>query len=79
VALSLMVIRILPGQDGVYAIVVTASMRRKFELNASAAELRSKAFEALQSIADRSPGFSIPASAGASQRQGFRAALPVRS
>ncbi len=43
-------IRILLGEDHAYAIVVTANSRRKFELPASSADLRSKAFEALKAI-----------------------------
>ena len=42
-------IRLLLGEDHAYAIVVTASTRKKFELKATPAELRSKAFEALES------------------------------
>ena len=43
-------IRILLGEDHAYAIVVTADSRQKFELPASSADLRSKAFEALKAI-----------------------------
>ncbi len=43
-------IRILLGEDHAYAIVVTANSRQKFELPASSADLRSKAFEALKAI-----------------------------
>ncbi|MGD0800997.1 MAG: CHAT domain-containing tetratricopeptide repeat protein, partial [Terracidiphilus sp.] len=50
---SVMGIRLLLGKDHAYAIVVTASTRRKFELKATPAELRSKAFEALQALGAR--------------------------
>ncbi len=43
-------IRMLLGQDRAYAIVVTANSRKKFELAASSADLRSKALEALKAI-----------------------------
>ena len=43
-------IRVLLGEDHAYAIVVTANSRRKFELPAFSADLRSKAFEALKAI-----------------------------
>ena len=43
-------IRILLGEDHAYAIVVTGKSRQKFELPASSAEIRSKAFEALKAI-----------------------------
>jgi CHAT domain-containing protein/Tfp pilus assembly protein PilF len=43
-------IRILLGEDHAYAIVVTANSRQKFELPASSADLRGKAFEALKAI-----------------------------
>jgi CHAT domain-containing protein len=46
-------IRILMGQDHVYAIVVTASTRKKFELKATPAELRGKVFEVLENLAAR--------------------------
>ena len=46
-------IRILMGQDHVYAIVVTATSRKKFELKAAPAELRSKVFEVLENLAAR--------------------------
>jgi CHAT domain-containing protein len=46
-------IRILMGQDHVYAIAVTASTRKKFELKATPAELRSKVFEVLENLAAR--------------------------
>ncbi len=46
-------IRILLGEDRVYAIVVTATARRKFELKATPAELRSKVFEVLEAMATR--------------------------
>ena len=47
---NVMGIRVLLGEDHAYAIVVTANSRKKFELPASSADLRSKAFEALQAI-----------------------------
>jgi CHAT domain-containing protein len=47
---NVMGIRVLLGEDHAYAIVVTANSRHKFELPASSADLRSKAFEALQAI-----------------------------
>ncbi len=47
---NVMGIRLLLGQDHAYAIVVTANSRQKFELPASSADLRSKAFETLQAI-----------------------------
>jgi CHAT domain-containing protein len=43
-------IRILLGEDRAYAILVTANSRQKFELPASSADLRSRAFEALKAI-----------------------------
>ncbi|HVN94575.1 MAG TPA: tetratricopeptide repeat protein [Terracidiphilus sp.] len=43
-------IRILLGEDHAFAIVVTANSRRKFQLSASPADLRMKAFEALKAI-----------------------------
>lgn len=43
-------IRLLLGEDHAYAIIVTANSRKKFELPASPAELRNKAFEALKAI-----------------------------
>ena len=46
-------IRILLGEDHVYAIVVTATTRKKFELKATPAELRSKVFEVLEVLAAR--------------------------
>jgi CHAT domain-containing protein len=46
-------IRLLLGENHAYAIVVTAGTRKKFELKASPAELRSKAFEALESLGSR--------------------------
>jgi CHAT domain-containing protein len=46
-------IRILLGQDHAYAIVVTADARKKFELPATPAQIRAKAFEALQAIQGR--------------------------
>ncbi len=47
-------IRILLGEDHAYAIVVTANSRQKFELPASPADLRSKAFEAFKAISSPS-------------------------
>ena len=47
---NVMGIRVLLGEDHAYAIVVTANSRKKFELPASSADLRSKAFEALKAI-----------------------------
>jgi CHAT domain-containing protein len=44
-------IRLLLGDDHAYAIVVTANSRKKFELPASSADLRSKVFDALKAIA----------------------------
>jgi CHAT domain-containing protein len=41
------------GEDHVYAIVVTANSRRRVELKATPAELRSKAFEARKSLTAR--------------------------
>jgi CHAT domain-containing protein len=46
-------VRILMGQDHVYAIVVTATTRKKFELQATPAELRSKVFEVVENLAVR--------------------------
>ncbi len=46
-------IRILFGEDHVYAIVVTANSRRKVELKATPAELRTKAFEVRTSLTAR--------------------------
>ncbi len=46
-------VRILMGQDHVYAIVVTAATRKKFELHATPAELRSKVFEVVENLAGR--------------------------
>ena len=51
---GVMGIRILLGQDHAYAIVVTASSRKKFDLKATPAELRSKVFETLENLAARS-------------------------
>jgi CHAT domain-containing protein len=45
---SVMGIRLLLGDDHAYAIVVTATSRRKIELPPSSADLRAKAFEAVQ-------------------------------
>ena len=41
-------IRLLLGEDHAYEIVVTANARKKFELKATPAELRSKAFEVVK-------------------------------
>ena len=46
-------IRLLLGEDHAYVIVVTAGTRKKFELKATPAELRSKAFEVLESLDSR--------------------------
>jgi CHAT domain-containing protein len=46
-------IRILLGEDHVYAIVVTATARKEVELKATPAELRSKVFEVLENLAAR--------------------------
>ncbi len=46
-------IRILLGQDHAYALVVTATTRKKFELNATPDQLRAKSFEVLQTLAAR--------------------------
>jgi CHAT domain-containing protein len=46
-------IRILMGQDHVYAIMVTATTRKKFELKATPAELRTKVFAVLEDLAAR--------------------------
>ena len=43
-------IRVLLGEDHAYAIVVTANSRKKFDLPATPADLRSKAFDALKAI-----------------------------
>jgi CHAT domain-containing protein len=45
---SVMGIRLLLGDDHAYALVVTATTRKKIELPASSADLRAKAFEAVQ-------------------------------
>jgi len=47
-------IRLLLGEDHVYAIVVTANTRKKVELKVTPSELRSKAFEALKALGVRS-------------------------
>jgi CHAT domain-containing protein len=47
-------VRVLLGEDHAYAIVVTANSRQKFELPASSADLRRKAFEALKAISSPS-------------------------
>jgi CHAT domain-containing protein len=46
-------IRLLLGENHAYAIVVTAGTRKKFELKATPAELRSKAFEVLETMGSR--------------------------
>ncbi len=46
-------IRILLGQNHAYALVVTATTRKKIELNATPAQLRAKSFEVLQTLAAR--------------------------
>jgi CHAT domain-containing protein/Tfp pilus assembly protein PilF len=43
-------VRLLLGERHAYAIVVTARTRKKFELKATPAELRSKAFEVLETL-----------------------------
>ena len=43
-------IRLLLGEDHAYAIVVTANTRRKFELKATSAEIRTKVFQVLESL-----------------------------
>ena len=47
-------IRILLGENHVYAIVVTADTRKEIDLNCTPAQLRSKVFEVLQNLASRS-------------------------
>jgi CHAT domain-containing protein/uncharacterized protein HemY len=51
---DVMGIRLLLGDDHAYAIVVTATSRKKVELPTSSANLRAKAFEAVQLLS--SPG-----------------------
>jgi CHAT domain-containing protein len=46
-------IRILVGENHVYAIAVTATTRRKFALKVTPAELRGKVFEVLENLAAR--------------------------
>ncbi len=46
-------IRLLLGDSHAYAMVVTANTRRKFELQATPAEVRSKAFEGLVALGSR--------------------------
>lgn len=46
-------IRLLLGDEHAYAIVVTANTRKKFELKATTAELRDKAFESLKTLRAR--------------------------
>ncbi|MGA9060975.1 MAG: tetratricopeptide repeat protein [Terracidiphilus sp.] len=43
-------IRLLLGEDHAYAIAVTSTSRKMFVLNASSADIRSKAFEALKAV-----------------------------
>jgi CHAT domain-containing protein len=50
---SVLGIRILLGQDHAYALVVTPTTRKKFELNATPAQLRAKSFEVLETMAAR--------------------------
>ena len=47
-------VRLLLGQDHAYEIVVTASARKKFQLQATPAELRAKALEVLKALRARS-------------------------
>jgi CHAT domain-containing protein len=47
-------IRLLLGEDHVYAIVVTANTRKKVELKVTTSELRGKIFEALKALGVRS-------------------------
>jgi CHAT domain-containing protein len=47
-------IRLLLGENHVYAIVITASTRKKVELKVTPSELRRKAFETLKALAARS-------------------------
>jgi CHAT domain-containing protein len=46
-------IRLLLGDNHAYTIVVTANTRKKFELKATPAEVRGKAFEALNALGSR--------------------------
>jgi len=46
-------IRLLLGENHAYVIVVTAGTRKKFELKATPAELRGKAFEVLETLSSR--------------------------
>ena len=46
-------IRLLVGEDHAYAIVVTATARKKFVLEATSAELRAQAFVALKALQSR--------------------------
>jgi CHAT domain-containing protein len=50
---NVMGIRLLLGENHAYAIVVTAHSRKKYELNATPAELRSKALEVLEAMQTR--------------------------
>ncbi len=43
-------IRLLLGEDHAYAIVVTADTRKKFELKATPADIRSRTFDALKAL-----------------------------
>ncbi len=43
-------IRLLLGEDHAYAIVITADSRKKFELPATPADIRSRTFEALKAL-----------------------------
>lgn len=53
-------IRLLLGEDHAYEIVVTAGARRKFQLQATPAELRGKAFEALKALGARNADPRLP-------------------
>ncbi len=46
-------IRLLLGENHAYAIAVTANTRKKYQLRATSAELRSKAFEVLETLDSR--------------------------
>jgi CHAT domain-containing protein/Tfp pilus assembly protein PilF len=50
---NVMGIRLLLGENHAYAILATASTRKKYELKATSAEIRSKAFEVLENLASR--------------------------
>jgi CHAT domain-containing protein len=47
---QVMGIRVLLGEDHAYAIAVTSTSRKMFVLNATSAEIRAKAFEALKAV-----------------------------